>query len=223
MDDSKQKTTIDELDIDELIEETKDLLDDEDSSEQEKKDTSQEKSETKQEDKKKRKIPVLYITWILLVIIILLLAFLCFKEYRKKPKINTGFFTINKKIVFISQKKRLAEKLKNEIKKYDFKLLIAYKFASVSGIKIIKAVIKTKFYTKADVPLDKLYSLIKDKVYSDFKELTKGKYIEDIKNNRNIIADIIKKDTLKIICETIPGINKELVKKNLKFGDFLIF
>ena len=219
MDESKQKTTIDELDIDELIEETKDLLDEEEP-EQPKKEEPPEKPK---EEKKKKKIPVFPIIWVFLSILIVFLTFLFFKELKRKPDVKTGYFTINKKIIYISNKKIALQKLKNEIKKYDFKLLIAYKFASVSGIKIMKALVITKFSSKADVPLNKLYSLIKDKIYKQFKKLTKGKYIEDIKNYRNIIVKIIKENTLETIKDVIPGINMDKVRKNFKIDEFIIF
>jgi hypothetical protein len=100
-------------------------------------------------------------------------------ELTKKIPIKTGYYKIDKKTLWISEKKIMEEKIKSEIKKYRFNLKVAYKFSSINGIKILSALLFTTFHSKTDIPLEKLYKIIKEKVYKKFKEATLDKYIED--------------------------------------------
>ena len=223
MDNVDNKTTIDELDIDELIEETKELLEDDIDVGASKTDEETSKSKDESEKPKKKKLPILPALSVVLFIVTVFFGFLTIKEARKKPVIKTGFFVINKKINFITKEKIKQQTIKQETTVYNFKLLIAYKFASISGIKILKSVVYTKFSSKALVPLDKLYSLINNKIYKDFSELSKGKYLEDIKNYKKTLSAIIKQDTLEIIKNVIPDVDMRTVKKNFKINEFIIF
>ncbi len=219
MDENSRKTELDKLDIDQLIEETEEVVKEDI---EKKEEESKKKQEKEQEEKPKKKLPLKLILRGFLLLIILVFTLLSVLEYMKKPSIKSGFYSINKKIVWISKHKIEENKIKSLIKNYNFNLKIAYKFNSINGIKILSATLYTKFTSKTDVPLDKLYEVIKKDIYLKFKKLTFNKYLEDIPKYSNVISEIIQNTTLDILKKNIPDINMKEVKKNLNFTTFLI-
>ena len=219
MDENSRKTELDKLDIDQLIEETEEVVKEDI---EKKEEESKKKQEKEQEEKPKKKLPLKLILRGFLLLIILVFTLLSVLEYMKKPSIKSGFYIINKKIVWLSKHKIEENKIKSLIKNYNFNLKIAYKFNSINGIKILSATLYTKFTSKTDVPLDKLYEVIKKDIYLKFKKLTFNKYLEDIPKYSNVISEIIQNTTLDILKKDIPDINMKEVKKNLNFTTFLI-
>ncbi len=219
MDENSRKTELDKLDIDQLIEETEEVVKEDI---EKKEEESKKKQEKEQEEKPKKKLPLKLILRGFLLLIILVFTLLSVLEYMKKPSIKSGFYIINKKIVWLSKHKIEENKIKSLIKNYNFNLKIAYKFNSINGIKILSATLYTKFTSKTDVPLDKLYEVIKKDIYLKFKKLTFNKYLEDIPKYSNVISEIIQNTTLDILKKNIPDINMKEVKKNLNFTTFLI-
>ncbi len=214
---SGKETEIDELDLDELIEETEDQIK-EDVIEE----TTDVSHETVEPEKPKKKIPFKLIFIVLLSILIILFSVLIILELRKKPKVISGYLIINKKIVWISKSKiKIAEK-EQEIKKYNFNLKLAYEFKSVNGMKILSANIFTKFSSKASIPMDKLYAVIKDNIYKSFDNVTKDKFVEDIPNFKTKISEIIINDILNDLKNFVPDINIKEAKKNINFITFKI-
>ncbi len=214
--DTNKETEIDELDLDELIEETEEQLKD-DSTKEEKEEVSR---ETVAEEKPKKKLPLKLILNIVLAILIVLFSILTILEIRKKPIINSGFFIINKKIVWISKSKIEQAEKEQQIKKYNFNLKLAYEFKSINGMKILSANIYTKFSSKAKIPMDKLYEVIKDNIYKNFDNLTDNRFIEDIPNFKTKISEIITSQIIQNLKNLVPDINLKEAEKNINFISF---
>ena len=127
MAENDRRTELDKLDIDELIEQTEEIVKEDQKKQQEETDKSL-KEESETEEKPKKKLPVQLILRIVIGFVILVFIILSILESIKKIPVKTGYYKINRQILWISKKKITEEKIKSEIKEYRLNLKVAYNF-----------------------------------------------------------------------------------------------
>ncbi len=217
------------LDIDQVLEEIKDEdleIEEIDDSEEEKKEEVVEKKESKEDEVKpsifKNKKIIFLTIWIILFVVGVYFGFLAYKEKNKIIHVYSIPIKINPEVIYLSKEKKEEVQKEKLYHKYNFNFSFAYEFNGVESKRILSCQITCNLKTKYEINLNQLYIYIQDQIVKEFKNLTKGKFLEEIPNYKKTLLNIIEIKVINSILKVCPDLKKDDIIKTLNIASFRI-
>ncbi len=217
------------LDIDQVLEEIKEQdleIEEVDESEVEKKEELEDSEKSKEAEAKpsflKNKKIIFFIIWIILFVIGIYFGFLAYKEKNKIIHVYSVPIKINPEVIYLSKEKKEEAQKEKLYHKYNFNFTFAYEFNGIESKKILSCQITCNLKTKYEINLNQLYNYIQDQIVNEFKNLTKGKFLEEIPNYKKVLLNIIEIKIIDSILKVCPDLKKEDIIKTLNIASFRI-